>query len=102
MRDRRKEARVSIRKRATIHCRASKKPLKCTIMDLSSLGARLSLDGESRLSDRIVLLLPGDNLRLEAMVRWFDGTYCGVQFKEQIAHPYLTQHRIQNGAVEHA
>lgn len=94
--ERRRMTRIPIRKPAAIRCKASKKPVKCVITDLSARGARLSLTNETRLSDRIVLCVHGDNLRLDAAVRWFDGAICGVQFSREIAHPYLTRHRMDN------
>ena len=98
--DRRREARVPVRKPAAIHCKMSKRPLKCVITDLSSNGAQLRLKNRTRLSDKIVLVVHGDNLRLEAAIRWFDGANCGVQFARQIAHPHLTRHRMHYGSDE--
>lgn len=92
--ERRRLARIAVRKPASIRCKTSKKPVKCVITDLSAKGAKLSLRSETRLSDKIVLCVPGDNLKLDAAIRWFDGASCGVQFSHEIAHPYLTRHRM--------
>lgn len=102
MNNRRQEERVPVKKPAAIHCKTSKKPLKCVITDLSSHGAKLRLKKRASLSDKILLVVHGDNLRLEAAIRWFDGAHCGVQFERQIAHPHLTRHRMRSGIGQEA
>lgn len=98
MEERRRALRVAIRKPATIHIENEKFPVKCVIIDFSSIGARLRLRKERSLPAAITLAVPGDNLVLDVAVRWRQGALYGVEFSRQIAHPHLTRFRRMTGA----
>jgi hypothetical protein len=100
MPDRRQATRIPVHKSAKIHCAGWRGAPKCVISDLSATGAHLLFPFSFGIPDNVTLSIPGDNLVLEAEVRWRQGRECGIHFKRRIAHPLITMDRMrQSGAV---
>ena len=102
MPDRRQATRIPVHKSAKIHCAGWRGAPKCVISDLSATGAHLLFPFSFGIPDNVTLSIPGDNLVLEAEVRWRQGRECGIHFKRRIAHPLITMDRMRHsGAVAH-
>ena len=102
MPDRRQATRIPVHKSAKIHCAGWRGAPKCVISDLSATGAHLLFPFSFGIPDNVTLSIPGDNLVLEAEVRWRQGRECGIHFQRRIAHPLITMDRMRHsGAVAH-
>ncbi|MGQ0486698.1 MAG: PilZ domain-containing protein [Hyphomicrobiales bacterium] len=95
MPDRRLATRIPVHKSARVHCYGWRGAPKCMISDLSATGAHLLFPFAFGISDNLTLTIPGDNLVLQAEVRWRQGRECGIQFQRRIAHPLLTLNRMR-------
>jgi len=61
---------------------ASLKPVDaCTILDISSHGARIELAGERLLPPGFHLLIPSEGLLHRARLKWRQGRILGVEFE---------------------
>lgn len=59
------------------------KRLDCMILDLSGSGARISLGGAVNLPETVRLSIPQHALRVDATVRWQQGTEAGLSFNRR-------------------
>ena len=59
------------------------KRANCMVLDLSSKGARISLDSAENLPESVRLAIPQHSLRIDATVRWQRGSEVGLQFVGQ-------------------
>jgi hypothetical protein len=56
------------------------KSAKCMVLDLSSKGARISLEGAINLPEAVRLSIPQHAIKIDAVVRWQRGAEAGLKF----------------------
>jgi len=77
----RKKPRRAFRYNAKILTDRKGTMLACSISDISESGARIVLESDTPLPERVVLLLtPSGDARRHCRVIWRDGTTVGVEF----------------------
>lgn len=77
-----RDPRVPAFKFGAVHLAGGKR-LDCMILDLSGTGARISLGGAVNLPETVRLSIPQHALKVEATVRWQQGTEAGLSFNRR-------------------
>ena len=83
-RDLRRDPRKRVFLGARVRLDSSESALDCTVVDLSSSGARLAFGGVIAFSAgaEVVLQLRGDDKPVHARVAWSRANQCGIRFSE--------------------
>ncbi len=78
--NKRRETRVELQKAASIVVEATGQTLSCTLRDLHSRGARLSVANPAAVPDEFVLTSRQEGIETRARVAWRRSNEIGVRF----------------------